>query len=162
MITIIIICDSIFMRNANRISRPRACAAHTGRSINAAEQINPSSWVCGLAERRTPLCASISKPKTQNGGPSYPSPVPGSAGPRRTGTPPNRERAPSQAPGPAPFGERFTRSGALPPRGPRQAAVPSRDNLIAFPRLRSITPRRRQNEALKGPAAPPGPAGRGP
>lgn len=33
------------------------------------------------------------------------------------------------------------------------------DNLIAFPRLRSITPQRRQNEVLKGAAACPAPAG---
>lgn len=54
-----------------------------------------------------------------------------------------------------------TSSGPTLPAGSRLLEAPAAacrsqpDNLIAFPRLRSITPRRRQNEALKGPAAPP-------
>ena len=87
-------------------------------------------------------------------------PYPGSTGPAAPLGEPAGTSPPSAPTHPAPLGSRLQEALRV-SRGPCLAAVPSLGNLIVFPRLRSITPRRRQNEALKGPAAQPWPAGRG-
>lgn len=70
----------------------------------------------------------------------------GTLGRRHQGSPRNQSPMPQV---PAPLGSHLQEALLPPtpaaPRGPRQAAVPSQSNLIAFPRLQSITPRRRQN-----------------
>lgn len=98
----------------------------------------------------------------QNGGPNKAASLSREHQNRGTQGAPKQEAIPSPhpLPGPCTLGSRLQEALCFSHR-PCLAALPSQGNLIVFPRLRSISPRRRQNEALKGPAAHPWPAGRG-
>lgn len=121
------------------------------RSINATGQMNLPGYMSSLSEppfpnptQRGPQCTH-SSPEHWVGG--------------TRGAPGNEPPGPRP---PRPWGVVYKKACASPAAPARRKAVgPSLRNLIAFPRLRSITPRRRQNEALKGPTGHTRPAGRG-
>lgn len=124
---------SIFLPSDSWFHAPRTRLAHRRRCVNAAGRAWPPGCAPPPAPRPGP-CASVSG---------------------------HRERAPVShslvrgAPGPSALRGAVYKKPRASPARPPSACRSQPDNLIAFPRLRSITPRRRQNKALKGPAAPP-------